>query len=121
VTGYRRHHLHKLCGAADPGLRLSAGWLVGSAEDLRHVRKSRLKGGCRQDCLPHHWLGEDGWRSALLVGTAEGNAIASLSLKLNRRMTEKRGETAADGLASARLAFAGAAMAGNEGHVCRIA
>ena len=27
-----------------------------------------------------------------MVGTAEGNAIASFSLKLNRRMTEERGE-----------------------------
>ena len=23
-------------------------------EALRMVRKSRLKGGCRQDCLPHY-------------------------------------------------------------------
>jgi hypothetical protein len=40
------------CGAANPGCRRFSAGACGDRR-LAHVRKSRLKGGRRQDCLPH--------------------------------------------------------------------
>jgi hypothetical protein len=32
---------------------------------IRAISESRLKGGCRQDCLPHNWSENDRRRKAI--------------------------------------------------------
>jgi hypothetical protein len=52
VCGKQRNEYALGCGAANRGCsRLSAG--DSGCEDSRTTRKSRLKGGCGQDCPPH--------------------------------------------------------------------
>src|SRR5271157_2019161 len=65
----------QLCGAANPGCsRLSSRHC--RSEDPRTARKSRLKGGCGQDCPPHSCSGTVAFL-ILLAAAARAGVVAA--------------------------------------------